>query len=303
MFLFKKKISVPEGFKGDLIPSPKDDRDYALSSVSPIIQRYPEVCPAPFDSTISNQGNIPSCVGHSLSGIKQYLELKEKISKDFDGDWLYYECKKIDGYPDLRGTYLRVGLEVLRKTGVKPIGETDPSPYKIETYVRNDDGSFEGIKKAIFLYGMVLAGFTGSNPGWQGEIVRAPQTGETTWGHAIRLVAYEKNYLIGQNSWGEQAHNKGWFKIPSSYLPFESWVIVLDRPTTLAPQPIKTGWAAVNYIQLLNGIWKTIANLNVRSEAGTGYPILKTLIKGSVVQLTNSPRKSNNGFVWAEIII
>jgi len=303
MAIFRKKqqFFIPENL--GLIPSPPDERDYSLSSVSPTIVRYPETMPCPFDLTVSNQMNVPSCVGHSLSGIKQYLELREKISKEFDGDWLYYEAKKIDGMPNFPGTSFRAGLEVLRKVGAKPKDEQDPSPYKIATYARNDDNTFEGIKKAIFLYGCVLAGFRGSNEGWRGEVIRPPREGEKTWGHAVMLLAYEKDYLIGKNSWGIYAHKNGYFKAPKDYLPFESWVIVLDAPTELKPQPIKTGWVAVNYIQEIGGVWKTTDNLNVREGAGLSYKIIKTLPKGTILNLTNKPRETADGYVWTEIII
>jgi hypothetical protein len=298
--LFKKpSLDVSHG----LIPSPPDENDYALSSVSPIIQRYPVVCPRPFDLEILNQGTEPSCVGQACAGMKQYLELKEKISKTFDGSWIYKECKKIDGRPDIRGTYFRIGLKVLKNTGALPVGESDPAPYKIKLYARVDDNSFEGLKKAIFLHGVVMAGFYGSNAGWGSEIIRPPRKYEKKWGHATFLTSYEKDYLIGQNSWGEDRHKNGLFKVPSTYLPFESWVVVLDAPTTPTPTPIKTGWVAVNWILEWNGTWRTFANLNVRDVPGIPSKILKTLYSGTVFQITNSPRVSADGYVWQEIII
>ena len=300
--LFKPKY-IPDDFKGDLCPSPHDPRDYALSSVSPAIQRYPEVCPRPFDLSILNQQQEPSCVGFSCAGIKQYMELREKISKFFDGSWIYGECKKIDGMPNFPGTYLRSGLEVLRNVGAKPIGESDPTPYRIKVYARVDDNSFEGLKKAIFLYGTVLAGFRGSNPGWRSEIIRPPQAGEIQWGHAVFLTSYEKDYLIGQNSWGEKAHNNGLFKVPKNYLPFESWVVVLDEETTLSPEPIKTAWVASNWIQESNGVWTTTANLNAREDAGLSHKAIKLLPKGTKLNIVYSARKSADGYWWQEIVL
>ena len=301
MQFFRKPKHI--GRTDDLYPSPPDNRDFALSSVSPQILRYPEVCPRPFDLTISNQGSVPSCVGHAIAGLKQYIELKEKVAEVFDGDWVYNECKKIDGIPNFPGTYLRTGLEVARKLGVKAEARPSPTPYRIKAYARVDDNSFEGLKKAIFLYGVVLAGFRGSHAGWNSEVIRPPKAGENIWGHAVFLTSYDKNYLIGQNSWGQQAHNQGLFKVPSNYLPFESWVVVLDEETTLNPEPIRTGWVATPWIENYNGVWRTTANLNVREGAGIKFPVIKTLPRGTTFQIIYSARKFADGYWWQEIII
>ncbi len=165
------------------IPSPISDKDKLLSNYIPAIKRYPEVCLPPFDLDVLNQGFEPSCVGFSCSAMKQYMELRERNYKVFDGSWIYNECKKIDGMPTFPGTYLRSGLTILKTIGAKT-GNENPAKYKIKMFAKVDDLSFEGIKKAIFLYGVVLAGFTGSNEGWKGEVVRPPKAGESTWGHA-----------------------------------------------------------------------------------------------------------------------
>jgi len=294
MLFFKRKTIV--GKTGSLVASPEDNRDFLLSSYIPQIKRYPTDYPPLFDLDILNQKQEPSCVGYALACIKQYNEMKEKINRVFDGSFIYREAKKIDGMPNLAGTYLRAGLSVVKNIGAKT-GSEDPSIYRIESYARVDDLSFEGLKKAIALYGTVLAGFKGSNQGWQQEVVRPPKDNETQWGHAITLVGYEKNYLIGQNSWGLQSHNKGLFKIPVGYLPFEAWVILLDAYNE--PSKVETGWVAINYLK--DNI--TTANLNVREQPTTSAKILKVLPKGTKVELFSSANKFANGFTWTEIII
>ena len=283
-----------------LIPSKYDERDFALSSVMPDIIRYPEVCPAPFDLEITNQGSNPSCVAHAIAGIKQEKELREKISVSFDAEWFYKECKKIDNYPG-NGTYLRVAMKLLADKGIKPINADDPTPYKIAKYALIDDLSFEGLKKTIFIHGAVIVGYTGSNEGWKGEFIRPPKAGESIWGHAVRLTSYEKNYLIGENSWDYIWGKRGQFKVDKNYPPFEGWAIIVDAPTEF--KPIKTGWVASMYLKQTNGIWKTTANLNVRSEAGLSFGIIETLAKGSMVQLTNAPTQAVDGYVWTQIIL
>jgi hypothetical protein len=286
-------------FAKGLEASPFDSRDYSLSSVSPVIMRYPDVCPPPFNLTIKNQGSIPSCVGNSSSSIKQEKNLRQRVASELDAELFYKRCKEIDGYPG-PGTFFRVGMKLLKDEGIKSLDSE--TKYKISQYALIDDMSFEGLKKAIFLYGAVLVGFRGSNEGWQGEYIRAPKAGETIWGHAVTLVGYEKDYLIGQNSWGTGWGNQGLFKVPKDYLPFEGWAIVVDQ-VAISAQPIKTGFLANNFIKLINGMWKTTANVNVRSDAGTSFGIIKTIPNGTVVQITNAPTKPANGLVWQQILI
>jgi hypothetical protein len=294
---FKKKTHV--GYTDSLVPSPLDERDYLLSSYMPQIQRYPESFPRLFDLDILNQGSEPSCVGFSVAGMKQFNELKEKEYRIFDGSWIYAECKKIDGRPELQGTFLRAGLQILKDVGAKPLNGEDPSIYKISSYARVDDNSFEGLKKAIALYGTVLAGYRGSNDGWRSETVRPAKAGEVGWSHAVFLNGYEKNYLIGQNSWGEKAHNRGIFKIPKDYLPFEAWTILVDK--TNEPRDTSdglTGWVARQY---LDGNLRTTVNLNMRENPGLQYRIITTLPKGTQVESLGQPNRMANNLWWTRI--
>lgn len=295
MMIFKKKTAI--GKTNDLIPSPRDERDYLLSSYAPVIVRYPEECPAPFDLDILNQQQEPSCVGFSLSGIKQYNELRERTYRIFDGNWIYREAKKIDGIPNFAGTYLRSGLQVLKDVGAKT-GTEDPSIYRIASYAKVDDLTFEGLKKAIFLYGVVLVGYRGSNQGWASETVRPANPGETQWAHAVYLVGYDKNYLYGHNSWGTNAHNQGRFRVPKSYLPFEAWTILLDKTNEFRAET-PTCWAANTYIK--DG--KTVANLNCRVGAGTKHQVLKVIPRGTKVNFTGTPSRLNGTHWWTEIDI
>jgi hypothetical protein len=116
----------------------------------------------------------------------------------------------------------------------------------------------------------------------------------------VFLTGYEKDCLIGQNSWGTQAHNQGLFKVPANYMPFEAWVILLDK-TNEPRAEANTGWVAKTY---LNNENKTIANLNVRTGAGTKYPVIVTLPKGTqVILFTPSEKKLVGNHWWVEIII
>ena len=220
--LKKNKIPIPPG---GCIPSKPDGRDVLASQVSPIVKRISEECLPPFDLTVLNQFQEPSCVGQTGALIKQERELMERITETFDGSWIYKKCKEIDGIPNIAGTFFRVGMKVLQKQGAKPLNgkETDAYKYRIGGYARLDSLTFDNLKKAIFINRSIMAGFHGTNEGWQTATIRPPRAGETIWGHATALVGYTKRYLIGINSWGDGWGDKGYFYVPETYLPFESW--------------------------------------------------------------------------------
>ena len=245
MWFKKKQFNIPPS---GAIPSPEDSRDILLSIVQPVILRIPKECPVPFDLTILNQGQNPYCVGFSSATLKQEREMRERVSQIFDGEWIYKKCKEIDNYPET-GTYLRIAMKVLQKQGAKPFNEIEEEAkkYKIGSYARVNELTFEGLKKAIFVNGALIAGFRGSNQGWQTAYIRPPKVGESTWGHAVSLIGYNQNYIIGQNSWTENWGDKGLFYIPEDYLPFEAWSILSDRPNELELE----GWCASEYLRTL----------------------------------------------------
>jgi len=228
LFKPKKKEKV---WRDGLIPSPIDHRDIPLSAVSTLITPAPATYRIPYILTLKNQGDKPICVGCSGASIKEFWERKEGNAIEFDGKYLYNKCKELDGMPDVQGTYYRMGLKILKDIGAKPVGGNEIDKYRIGGYVKLTDISFDGLKRAIYEFGAILAGFRGSNEGWQTAYIRPPRTGENIWGHAILLVGYNENYLIFQNSWGEWG-DKGYGYISREYLPYliEAWGILVDLP-------------------------------------------------------------------------
>ena len=299
MWFKRKQITIPIG---GAIPSPIDKRDVLTSEVFPLPVRIAPDFPPPFDLTILNQGNTPHCVGYSSATIKQEKELRERNSLVFDGDWIYDECKKIDNYTG-NGTYLRVAMKVLQKTGAKPKDEADSEAiqYRIGGYAKVDDLSFEGLKKAIYVNGILLAGFHGSNTGWQTAYVRSPKSGEETWGHAVALIGYNKNYIIGQNSWGNWGDG-GLFYVSKDYMPFEAWAILSDLPLEFLPSSSLEGWVAQEYLKTDNFIIGSevypYTRLNIRKEP-SGEKIL-TLNKNQKCIVVSEPIVSGN-YHWVKV--
>jgi len=179
--LFKKK--EPWHFGTGLIESPVDTRDYLLSAYSHTPARIPKEFPPTFDLVIKNQGQTSHCVGYACSSLKDDNELRERNPVVFDGDWIYKECKKIDGIPTVRGTFFRAGMKVLKNVGAMPYRGGDPAKYKIGSYAIVDDNSFEGLKKAFVVNNTLLIGYRGDNAGWRTPYVKPPKQAE--WGHAV----------------------------------------------------------------------------------------------------------------------
>jgi len=297
---------MPNQFSTGLIASPYDKRDILTAEIIPEIKRIPKECPCPFDLSILNQNGFPHCVGYSGAGIKQYLEAKEKIWKIYDGSWLYRECKKIDGMPDLDGTYFRILLKVLQKIGAKPLNEleSEAGKYKIGAYAQVLPLTFDELKKMIFLYGVVLLGFYGDDIGWQNDYIKPPQT--TKWGHAVFGISYDESYIYFQNSWGENWGIKGIGHFDKNYLPFEAWIPLIDFPTKYQGiDLIADGYVAKEYLKAIkyypgqevkvNTIW----GLRLRREPmGT---ILEILPNGKEIMILEDEDLENGGYKWVKI--
>lgn len=233
-------------FYTGLIPSPTDYRTIMMSSVLDVSKPIPLTYTSPFNTKIKNQGTTYECVAYSMTTICEFLRKYFKEDIEFDPDWLYNQCKLIDGMPGYPGTYLKCALSVAYNTGMKPVGVSDPAiiaKYKIPGYVMVGYGE-DNIRQAIYNYGDILMGFTGSNPGWQTAYIRPPVAGEKTWGHATVGKDFPKIGIISrnQNSWGEDWGEKGYFYVPTNYLPFEAWAVLKELPDNwhdLLPNPNK----------------------------------------------------------------
>ena len=225
----KERFEIPKD--PGAILSPTDNRDIAISAVQPVIdlRTLPEEYVIPYRLRISYQGIKPHCVGYATATMKEEKERREQIPMDFDGDWIYSECKKIDNYAG-QGTFLRVAMKILKEKGAKPLNgsEVDAAKYKIGAYARVDDLSFAGLKSAIYQNGVIISLYRGSNQNWKSAYVKR---GKEDWGHAVSMIGWKKDYLIFQNSWGEGWGDKGLGYVPIDYQCLEAWAILCDLPT------------------------------------------------------------------------
>jgi len=211
------------------VKSPTDFRDLSLGQISMESAFVPESYRIPYNLRVTKQGDNPHCVGYSSATLKEEKEMREQHQIDFDGSWIYNECKKIDGIPNVQGTYFRAGMKILQKKGAMPVAGGDFSKYRIGGYMRVPC-DIKSLKRAIYEFGVILVGFYGSNQGWNTDKIRPPRNGERRWGHATVLIGFNKQHIIGQNSWGSSWGDNGKFYFDKNYLPTESWAVVIDLP-------------------------------------------------------------------------
>ena len=231
--------------KAGLVKSPTDYRNVNMTAVLPAAQTIPTFFKP--TQTVQNidQTIFPYCVACTGSEMESFLHSVLGKEVDFDWQWLYAQCKLIDGLaPGTEGTTFKAMLTVLKNTGCKPMGipDTDSATialYKIAGYVEvNTD--IQSLKTAIFNYGTILMGFIGSNEGWQTAIIKPPLPKEVQWGHATRGRGYLDNVIKVQNSWGLFWGDNGDFYNGEDYPPFEAWAILLTLPANweqLIPAP------------------------------------------------------------------
>lgn len=230
-----ENISVGFGFVKD----PEDDRDLLWRAV---VAPQSVSVPTKFRLTalgkVLNQGDKPHCVGYSTASLKMHQEFKEhKKYYMFDPDWLYHECKKIDGYNG-DGTYIRVALKIIQERGYLAKAERyklkKDTSFKIEKYVRLT--SKQQIKEALYHVGPVVFGITVDESIYAPVrgIVPEPQ-GRTLGGHAMIIVGYDDNKkCLGsrgafriKNSWGRDWGSRGFAWLPYShfdkYSDWDAW--------------------------------------------------------------------------------
>jgi hypothetical protein len=222
MYFFKKNKAIEAG-KGAVV-SPEDKRDVALADVQIQTRELPKNYLVPYVMRITNQGTKPHCVGYATATLKEEKERREGHPVNFDGDWIYNECKKIDGYNG-DGTYLRTALSVLKNKGAKAIGKDEYKKYRIGGYALVGN-NHEELKSAIYQNGVIPAIFSGSNSGWKDAYVKEGND----WGHCVALIGWNPTHIIFQNSWGDRWGDEGLGYISKDYLPKEARAVLVDLP-------------------------------------------------------------------------
>ena len=244
---------------------PEDNRDYIFSSTivpDDISISSIEDIPSKVDYTdemtpVKSQGQKGSCVAFAVNAMKEWQEQKEHDKEvkegkvdhrknqeyyDLSEQWLYYNCKKIDPWPNEEGTNFRSAFKVLNKIGVPPEKGWPYSDIKIgspESWATMIAkwclcGSYwrisglENIKKAL-LEGPIVIGmalFEEMFGNLVDGVVPYPSKPDQIWGgHALTAVGFDDDtqLLKFKNSWSPYWGSAGYGYIPYSYVNDFVW--------------------------------------------------------------------------------
>ena len=224
------------------LKSPKDLRDYKIAKSSMKIELPKEFVLN--HAHIKNQGEVNSCVAHSLSSI---LELKDGIN--YSTGWIY--GYRPDEYYQGQGMYISEALKTLLKVGylsneelnsnvemneAKEIVNKNIENYKIKadkrkitSYARLN--TVDEIKQAMYLYKTpVIMCIDIDEQGLEldGNYVAYIPT-KSNSSHAIVCYGWNETGLLIQNSWGEEWGNNGTFILPYNYSFYEAWIISFTK--------------------------------------------------------------------------
>ena len=217
------------------VKDPVDKRDYNIRKLLPEAKKV-AVLPTTFtvypNTIIYDQGQTPRCVAYASSGVKtdeEFLQYGQQYM--FDADWLYSECKKIDGIPFEDGTYPRVACQILQEKGdvlansggfcgffSKLAPKTPDLKWKIDSYYRIDNSNSDtDIKQILFNYGSFLASSRWyTNWSDRFEVFPYPN-GNTGGGHCYRIIGWDTTGWLVANSWGLFL----WGKMGKAIMPFD----------------------------------------------------------------------------------
>jgi C1A family cysteine protease len=242
---------------------PADHRDYIFSAsplqagISESSLSLPRNVSYRSEMTgVRDQGNLGSCVGFATTAMKEWQETVEQAKEVAAGKkdirkgkeynlseaWIYWNCKKIDPWPNEEGTSIRYAMKVLQRIGVPcenawPYSDVDygkPESWAslvarwsiIGSYWRVND--LQELKTALTT-GPVVIGipcfleiFFADSSGY----IPYPMNPDVIYGgHAICIVGYDdvKQQVMFKNSWGPDWGNNGYGFLPYRYINDFLW--------------------------------------------------------------------------------
>ena len=188
---------------------------------------------------VRDQGAEGTCVAFStVAGMKEYQEKQDwKKYLELSPRFLYSECKKLDGAPDIEGTQIRYAMKVLKNLGVcresfwrykphqadkpKAGASRDAKKFKALAYARILD--LDELRMSLAAKGPCVIGvtvFKGMMATKTGKVPLPKPRERALGGHAICPVGYDdsKKLIKFKNSWSVSWGNKGYGWLPYAYI-------------------------------------------------------------------------------------
>jgi hypothetical protein len=207
---------------------------------------------------IRNQENRGTCVAFACTAVREYLLGEEASAQgDLSEQFLYWGCKERDGY-DGSGTWIRVGMEVLKDMGIcveqvwpynpnrMPNNEGQGPPpdgaveaadaYLVDESAKLHARWVDDLRQTLvdgypIAFAVPVYTYWFTDPIRNTGDIRLPlSTDNKEGGHAMCMVGYEDDddvpgggYFYVRNSWGEGWGNQspigpGHARIPYAYM-------------------------------------------------------------------------------------
>ena len=206
---------------------------------------------------VRNQRGRGTCVAHASAAVREYLLGAESTQGDLSEQFLYWACKKIDGFPG-EGTWIKTAMAVLEDKGIctetvwpynpNKIADNegqDPPPadavekaasYRIAQGDLVEPRWVDDLKKALannkpVAFAVPVYGYWLSEPVHTNGDIRMPLPADKViGGHAMCMVGYQDDadvpgggYFLVRNSWGttwakESAPGAGYCRLPYAFM-------------------------------------------------------------------------------------
>lgn len=215
---------LPE-LKLNMIPSPKDERDWKVRSNLISIELPKKLDYRKYLLPVRDQGSQGACVAVAASTMKEYQEFRDDLMWEyFSPQFIYDNRTNKDS-----GMYLRDLMRILQKIGcvtedkypyLKKTNQgegliKEASNFRIANYALCE--TIEDVKCSLVTNGIVLIAVPVFNHGermWK----RISDSDQQQGGHCMAIVGYDEKGFIIRNSWGKDWNGNGY-----TVFPYEDW--------------------------------------------------------------------------------